>query len=71
LTKYKLPEDNKDSEIALAPHCDKATLSLICENGVQGLQVLSKTGNWVDVNIPRNGFAVLVGDMLKVISTYI
>ncbi|WJX63964.1 hypothetical protein P8452_48793 [Trifolium repens] len=65
LTKYKLPEDNKDSEIALAPHCDKATLSLICENGVQGLQVLSKTGNWVDVNIPRNGFAVLVGDMLK------
>lgn len=65
LTKYKLPEDNMDSEIALAPHSDKCTLSLICDNGVQGLQVMSKTGNWVDVNIPQNGFVVQVADALK------
>ncbi|CAI8599681.1 unnamed protein product [Vicia faba] len=65
MTRYQLPEENKDSEIALVPHTDKGTIALICHNEVQGLQVLPKSGNWVNVNIPPNGYIVLVGDMLK------
>jgi len=67
LTRYQHPEENKDTEIAFVPHTDLGTISFICENEVQGLQVLSKTGNWVGVNIPPNGFVVICGDTLKVI----
>ncbi|XP_004513386.1 probable 2-oxoglutarate-dependent dioxygenase AOP1 [Cicer arietinum] len=65
MTRYQLPKENKDLEIALVPHTDKGTLAVICHNEVQGLQVLPKTGEWVDVIIPPNGYIVLVGDMLK------
>lgn len=71
VTRYQLPPDTKETEIALTLHTDKGTLALICENDVQGLQVLSKTGNYVDVKIPSDGFVVIVGDILKVIYTYI
>lgn len=69
LTRYQHPEEKKDTEIAFVPHTDMGTITFICENEVQGLQVLSKTGNWVDVNIPPNGFVVICGDALKVILT--
>jgi len=69
LTRYQLPQDNEDSEIALQPHTDKGTLAFICDNQVTGLQLLPKSGNWVDINIPPNGFAVVAGNMLKVIYT--
>ncbi|XP_004504489.1 probable 2-oxoglutarate-dependent dioxygenase AOP1 [Cicer arietinum] len=65
VTRYQLPPDTKETEIALTLHTDKGTLALICENDVQGLQVLSKTGNYVDVKIPYDGFVVIVGDILK------
>jgi len=47
-------------------HTDKDTLTVLCQNEVQGLQVLSKTGEWVDIEIPQNCFVVIVGDALKV-----
>ncbi|CAI8600331.1 unnamed protein product [Vicia faba] len=65
MTKYLTSEETKGSNIGLVPHTDKGTISFICDNGVQGLQLLSKTGNWVDINIPPNGFVVVVGDILQ------
>ncbi|KAL5073541.1 hypothetical protein RYX36_012525 [Vicia faba] len=65
MTRYHFPEENKDSEIALVPHTDRGTIAIIFHNEVQGLQVLTKSGNWANVNIPPNGFIVLVGGMLK------
>ncbi|CAI8600439.1 unnamed protein product [Vicia faba] len=44
---------------------EKGTMAIIFHNEVQGLQVLTKSGNWANVNIPPNGFIVLVGGMLK------
>ncbi|WVZ20780.1 hypothetical protein V8G54_008102 [Vigna mungo] len=46
-------------------HTDKNTLTILCENEVQGLQVLSKTGTWIDIVIPENCFVVIVADALK------
>ncbi|KAL5190083.1 putative 2-oxoglutarate-dependent dioxygenase AOP1.2 [Glycine soja] len=65
LIKYKVPENNNDSKTALLPHTDKNALTILCQNEVQGLQVLSKTGNWIELKIPQNGFVVIVGDILK------
>ncbi|XP_047160041.1 2-oxoglutarate-dependent dioxygenase AOP3-like [Vigna umbellata] len=46
-------------------HTDKDTLTVLCQNEVQGLQMLSRSGKWVDVEIPQNCFVVIVGDALK------
>ncbi|TKY74688.1 2-oxoglutarate-dependent dioxygenase AOP1.2 [Spatholobus suberectus] len=65
LIKYKFPKTSNDSDIALVPHTDKNALTILCQNEVQGLQVLSKTGKWIELEIPRDGFVVIVGDILK------
>lgn len=69
LMKYKVPE--KNSEVALVPHTDKNTLTILCQNDVQGLEVLTKTGKWTQFKIPQNGFVVFVGDILKVINVIV
>ncbi|RHN51018.1 putative gibberellin 3-beta-dioxygenase [Medicago truncatula] len=68
LMKYRVPEINKDCGIGLAPHTDKTTLTILCQNEVQGLEVLTKTNQWIKLNIPQGGFVVFVGDILKVLS---
>ncbi|XP_061340637.1 probable 2-oxoglutarate-dependent dioxygenase AOP1 [Gastrolobium bilobum] len=65
MIKYKVPESDKDCEAALLPHTDKSALTILCQNEVQGLQVLTKTGKWVQLEIPQDGFVVFVGDILK------
>ncbi|KAK7311853.1 hypothetical protein RJT34_10272 [Clitoria ternatea] len=66
LIKYNVPhKTSNDSETALLPHTDKSAITILCENEVKGLQVLSKSGKWTQLEIPQGGFAVLVGDILK------
>ncbi|XP_058785768.1 probable 2-oxoglutarate-dependent dioxygenase AOP1.2 isoform X2 [Vicia villosa] len=65
LTKYPLPKETNDSVITFVPHTDKSNLTIISQNEVQGLQLLQKSGNWVNLNVPPNGFAVMVGDILQ------
>ncbi|KAJ1417257.1 Oxoglutarate/iron-dependent dioxygenase [Sesbania bispinosa] len=67
LMKYNVPEKNNNdtSEVGLIAHTDKSALAILCQNEVQGLQVLTKTGKWIDLKIPQNGFVVIVGDILK------
>ncbi|KAI4316274.1 hypothetical protein L6164_024270 [Bauhinia variegata] len=66
LIKYTVPRNNQDSKQGLLPHTDKSSLSILCQvNEVQGLEVLSKQGKWIQINIPCGGFVVLVGDVLK------
>ncbi|KAK7352748.1 hypothetical protein VNO80_18176 [Phaseolus coccineus] len=65
LIKYKVPESNNESELVLPAHTDNSTLTILCQKDVQGLQVLSKTDKWIELEIPQNGFVVLVSDILK------
>ncbi|KAK7245328.1 hypothetical protein RIF29_40168 [Crotalaria pallida] len=67
LIKYVVPEDSSyDSNVALPSHRDKGVLTILCENDVRGLQVQSKTtGEWIEIKIPKEGFVVFVGDVLK------
>ncbi|XP_019416183.1 PREDICTED: 2-oxoglutarate-dependent dioxygenase AOP3-like [Lupinus angustifolius] len=66
LIKYHVPEErNYESEITLVAHTDKNALTILCENEVQALQVQTKTGKWIDIKIPQQGFLVIVGDVLK------
>ncbi|GFZ01755.1 hypothetical protein Acr_15g0003640 [Actinidia rufa] len=72
LIKYKVAptpsniEHPATSNIGLIPHTDKNFLTILCQNEVQGLEVLSReSGNWVQLMIPQGFFVILVGDSLK------
>ncbi|BAT78203.1 hypothetical protein LR48_Vigan04g214500 [Vigna angularis] len=65
LNMYNTDKNNTAYKDKSNGHTDKNTLTILCENEVQGLQVLSKTGTWVDIVIPENCFVVIVGDALK------
>ncbi|XP_014499325.1 2-oxoglutarate-dependent dioxygenase AOP3-like [Vigna radiata var. radiata] len=65
LNMYITDKSNAESKYKSNGHIDKNTLTILCQNKVQGLQVLSKTGTWIDIVIPENCFVVIVGDALK------
>lgn len=68
LMKYKVPPPSDGgTAIGLVPHTDKNSLTILFQNDVQGLDVLTKQGNWVQLEIPEGSFTVIVGDTLKVI----
>ncbi|CAI0384258.1 unnamed protein product [Linum tenue] len=54
--------------MGMAPHSDHCLLTLLTQNGIDGLQV-QHHGNWVDVtNLSPNSFLVNVGDQLEILS---
>lgn len=61
--KYKVPPNN--AATGLVPHTDKNTLTILCQNDVQGLEILTKQGKWVEVMVPKEAAVVFVGDALK------
>lgn len=63
--KYKLPPNN-EAAVGLIPHTDKNVLSILCQNDVQGLEILNKDGVYIPVTFPDNASVVIVGDTLKV-----
>lgn len=54
-----------DLTLGMPPHSDYGFLTLLLQDGVQGLQVRSK-GEWVTVDPLPNSFVVNVGDHLEV-----
>ncbi|KAJ8751647.1 hypothetical protein K2173_025806 [Erythroxylum novogranatense] len=63
--KYEVPPSSLDSAISLVAHTDKNAITILCDNGVPGLEVQTKDGKWAEVVIPQNSFFVIVGDALK------
>jgi isopenicillin N synthase-like dioxygenase len=51
-----------------APHKDFGCLTLLAQDDVGGLQVMSPAGNWVDAPRIPGSFVVNVGDMLRRLS---
>lgn len=67
LMKYAaLQSDDPKTTVGLIPHTDKNFITILCQNDVQGLEVLSKEdGIWSEVIIPDQHFIVFLGDSLK------
>lgn len=52
-------------QLRASPHTDYGTFTLLCAGANrEGLQVMKKGGDWLDVNIPDDCFTVNVGDLL-------
>ncbi|XP_071724161.1 probable 2-oxoglutarate-dependent dioxygenase AOP1 [Rutidosis leptorrhynchoides] len=66
--KYNVPPrtDGDASGLGLLAHTDKNALTILCQNEVQGLEILNNDGDWVQVVMPpQNSYIVIVGDALK------
>ncbi|XP_059637302.1 2-oxoglutarate-dependent dioxygenase AOP2-like [Cornus florida] len=66
--KYEASEnvllENMDSnEVVLIPHTDKNILTILCQTGeIDGLEVQTKDGKWINVNPSPDSFVVMLGD---------
>ncbi|WMV35111.1 hypothetical protein MTR67_028496 [Solanum verrucosum] len=65
LMKYKTPQSS-ENEMGLSSHTDKSNITILYQNQVNGLQVLTKHGQWINVDPTPDTFIVLIGDSLHV-----
>ncbi|KAG5602035.1 hypothetical protein H5410_033405 [Solanum commersonii] len=63
LMKYNPPQNN-GTETGLSAHTDKKSLTILYQDQVNGLQVLTKDGQWKNLDPTPNTFTVMVGDSL-------
>ncbi|KAL3529968.1 hypothetical protein ACH5RR_009290 [Cinchona calisaya] len=63
LMKYEGPQTT-ETKLGLHAHTDKDTLTILCQNQIRGLEVLTKDGQWIDVKLSPESFIVMIGDSL-------
>ncbi|XP_071713977.1 probable 2-oxoglutarate-dependent dioxygenase AOP1 [Rutidosis leptorrhynchoides] len=61
--KYKGPETN-ESKVGLKAHTDKGFVSILHQNQVEGLEVQTKSGDWIKVQPSHNLYIVMIADSL-------
>ncbi|KAK3006296.1 hypothetical protein RJ639_015598 [Escallonia herrerae] len=64
LMKYDAPPRDTDLIVAIPAHTDQNTLTILCEDEVQALEVFYEN-SWNQVAFPKESLLVLVGDALK------
>ncbi|KAM7481683.1 hypothetical protein LguiB_006266 [Lonicera macranthoides] len=67
LRKEVVMEEQGDIAMGIPPHTDHGLLTLLIQNGFEGLQV-EHNGKWIIVNEIPNSFIVNVGDQLEIFS---
>lgn len=71
VTKYKDPQTS-DTKLGLTPHTDKNIVTILYQNQVDGLEVLTKDGNWINYKpSSAHSFVVMAGDSIHVNSIYL
>ncbi|XP_027344908.1 probable 2-oxoglutarate-dependent dioxygenase AOP1 [Abrus precatorius] len=61
--KYKGPQTS-DTKLGLSTHTDKNIVTILYQNQVEGLEVLTKDGQWISYEPSPNSFVVMIGDSL-------
>lgn len=59
------PANPPENRIWAAAHTDINLFTILPRATAEGLQVLNKQGEWVDVRVPENAFIINGGDMLE------
>ncbi|KAK4719229.1 hypothetical protein R3W88_017567 [Solanum pinnatisectum] len=65
LMKYNTPQSS-ESEIGVSAHTDKSIATILYQNQINGLQVMTKDGQWINVEPTQDTFTVMIGDSLHV-----
>ena len=58
------PQCRTKGQYGFAPHTDANFMTFLAQSGVPGLQIMSKSGDWLDVPLVPRSFVVNSGDML-------
>ncbi|KAE8696100.1 2-oxoglutarate-dependent dioxygenase AOP2 [Hibiscus syriacus] len=61
--KYKGPETNQ-TKLGLHSHTDKNIVTILYQNEVDGLEVQTKEGEWINVKPSKHTFTVMIGESL-------
>ncbi|PON89436.1 Oxoglutarate/iron-dependent dioxygenase [Trema orientale] len=64
LFKYRARQMN-DTNVGLIDHTDSTFITILHQIEVQGLQIKTKDGKWIDVQPSASSFIVIAGDALK------
>ena len=59
-----IPKSSPSDLYGSAPHTDFGCLTILTQDGIGGLQVQTKNGDWIDIPKVEGSFVVNVGDML-------
>ena len=59
-----IPKTSPKDLYGSAPHTDFGCLTILTQDGIGGLQVQTKNGDWIDIPKVEGSFVVNVGDML-------
>ncbi|KAF5787051.1 putative oxoglutarate/iron-dependent dioxygenase, isopenicillin N synthase [Helianthus annuus] len=65
LMKYRVPEPN-ESNLGLQAHADAGVMTILHQNDVEGLEILTKDNEWLKVKLSPNLFIVMAGETLNV-----
>jgi isopenicillin N synthase-like dioxygenase len=65
--KYKGPQTS-DTKLGLVNHTDQSITTILYQNHVGGLEVMTKDEKWISYKPSLNSFVVMIGDSLKVSS---
>lgn len=58
--------NTEDGRIGCGAHTDYGTITVLSDDGVGGLQVKPREGDWIDVTIPDNHLVVNLADLLSI-----
>ncbi|XP_076908397.1 putative 2-oxoglutarate-dependent dioxygenase AOP1 [Bidens hawaiensis] len=61
LIKYISPQGN-DRKMGIVPHTDKSFMSILHQDEVNGLEIMTKDGEWIEVVPSPSSFIVMAGD---------
>lgn len=63
--KYKGPQTS-ETKLGLNSHTDKNIVTILYQNQVDGLEVQTKNGEWINVKPSPDSFIAMIGDSLYV-----
>ena len=63
--KYKGPQTT-ETKVGLNAHTDKNIVTILYQNQVDGLEVLTKDGQWIKVKCSPDSYIAMVGDSFLV-----
>jgi isopenicillin N synthase-like dioxygenase len=58
--------NTEDGRIGCGAHTDYGTITVLADDGVGGLQVKPREGDWIDINIPDDHLVVNLADLLAI-----